>query len=349
MRKKLILLSTLLSLACGEGQPLNTPDQKPDSGIASEVVDSGIAVAPLKESPYLCAIDEAHPAQTKTHSSVVSSNPQKANFSAASAPRKHRQNELKDGILTIYFLTNGWTMHDNDYQDLRNFLRSLAPDTNLILEGYADLRGSEEFNLELGRKRAGGIEELLRSSPKVGKVEMISYGESKPVNTGKDFTSLQANRRVRLVPDKTVIARGFDLLSSDYYLVDQSASMNNPVKEQLSKWQEVQGYRFPKGAEIYAFSTQVNPCTGDLSKTFPRGETPLFTATYDLITRMPAGKSLTVLTDGCNNYGTTSPKEIIDLAKSKGVKVSFIALDSCNRADLENIAGNTGGRTYIPY
>jgi peptidoglycan-associated lipoprotein len=70
------------------------------------------------------------------------------------------------------------------------------PDTSVVLEGNADERGSREYNLALGQKRAVSVKKAL-SILGVGdkQLETISYGEEKPMLEGHDENTWSHNRR----------------------------------------------------------------------------------------------------------------------------------------------------------
>ena len=67
------------------------------------------------------------------------------------------------------------------------------------LEGHADERGTREYNLALGERRANAIANYL-SVNGIGRdrVETVSYGEERPVASGHDEESWAQNRRVEL-------------------------------------------------------------------------------------------------------------------------------------------------------
>ena len=70
----------------------------------------------------------------------------------------------------------------------------------LRLEGHADERGTREYNLALGERRANAVKAYLSAQGAVGRqIEVISYGEEKPAGAGHDEASWAQNRRVDLV------------------------------------------------------------------------------------------------------------------------------------------------------
>ena len=67
------------------------------------------------------------------------------------------------------------------------------------LEGNCDERGSNEYNLGLGQRRADGVKKMLElGGAKKGQLESVSYGEEKPKAAGHDEASWAQNRRTDL-------------------------------------------------------------------------------------------------------------------------------------------------------
>lgn len=67
------------------------------------------------------------------------------------------------------------------------------------LEGHADERGSREYNLALGERRAQTLSDLLiAEGVNSGQIEIISYGEEKPLEEGHEEAFWAQNRRVEL-------------------------------------------------------------------------------------------------------------------------------------------------------
>ena len=70
------------------------------------------------------------------------------------------------------------------------------------LEGHADERGSREYNMALGQRRANAVRKATTALG-VGneRIETISFGEDKPKSTGHDESSWAQNRRVEILYD----------------------------------------------------------------------------------------------------------------------------------------------------
>ena len=90
-----------------------------------------------------------------------------------------------------------------DYQELiAHHGKYLAAnsDMKVRMEGHADERGSREYNVALANRRAQSVRRLLLfQGVNADQVEVISYGEEKPVALEHDEESWRLNRRVELV------------------------------------------------------------------------------------------------------------------------------------------------------
>jgi peptidoglycan-associated lipoprotein len=73
-------------------------------------------------------------------------------------------------------------------------------DKTVVVEGSADERGSREYNLALGQKRAEAVKRALASQGvNAERIEAISYGEERPRNDGHDEKAWADNRRGDIV------------------------------------------------------------------------------------------------------------------------------------------------------
>ena len=106
-----------------------------------------------------------------------------------------------DVSFVLYFSYDGTEIDETTTKQIikhANFMRH-NPTLNLRLEGHADERGTREYNLALGENRALSIKEVLDLYELSSRVEVISFGEEKPVLQHHDENSWQKNRRVEFV------------------------------------------------------------------------------------------------------------------------------------------------------
>ena len=70
------------------------------------------------------------------------------------------------------------------------------PDMSLIIEGHCDERGTREFNIALGERRAYAVKmALIKYGVDEERIETISYGKERPAVIGDDESSWSKNRR----------------------------------------------------------------------------------------------------------------------------------------------------------
>ncbi|MDO6562566.1 peptidoglycan-associated lipoprotein Pal [Amphritea sp. 1_MG-2023] len=73
------------------------------------------------------------------------------------------------------------------------------PSATVVLEGHADERGTREYNMALGERRAQAIARVLTvNGVSSSQIELVSFGEEKPVVMGHNDSSWAQNRRVEL-------------------------------------------------------------------------------------------------------------------------------------------------------
>jgi peptidoglycan-associated lipoprotein len=94
--------------------------------------------------------------------------------------------------------TDATTALKDDVAVIRDILTTY-PSERLVIEGHADDRGSAEYNLALGDKRARAAEEFLGNMGiSQNQLTIISYGKDRPVCTDQTESCWQKNRRAHI-------------------------------------------------------------------------------------------------------------------------------------------------------
>ncbi|MBV0932202.1 peptidoglycan-associated lipoprotein Pal [Marinobacterium weihaiense] len=109
--------------------------------------------------------------------------------------------DLKQLRTVFYFDFDKAVVRQDGFNDLEAHARYLSqnPSASVRLEGHADERGTREYNIALGERRAKSVERLLVvNGASASQVETVSYGEEKPAVLGHDAQSWSQNRRVEL-------------------------------------------------------------------------------------------------------------------------------------------------------
>ena len=98
----------------------------------------------------------------------------------------------------VFFATNKSTLTTASRDTLRKqaaFMRK-KKDLTFTIEGHADERGTREYNLALGERRANAAKDYLMTYGISGnRISVISYGKERPVNSGSSPLAWSQNRR----------------------------------------------------------------------------------------------------------------------------------------------------------
>ena len=102
----------------------------------------------------------------------------------------------------FYFDFDQAVVRRTGHEELNKHAKVLSSDSELRvrLEGHADERGTREYNLALGERRANAVRAyLVAQGAARNQIEGISYGEEKPANKGHSESSWAENRRAEIV------------------------------------------------------------------------------------------------------------------------------------------------------
>lgn len=99
---------------------------------------------------------------------------------------------------TIYFDFDSYEIRSSDARIVnRHSIRLLDSGARVRLEGHADERGSREYNIGLGERRAQAVRRMLMiQGVPATQIATVSFGEERPIEFGSDEAAYAANRRV---------------------------------------------------------------------------------------------------------------------------------------------------------
>jgi len=120
---------------------------------------------------------------------------------AALPPHRDPQSDLSKNSV-VYFAYDRFTIEDAYKPVVEMHSKYLLghPELRVRLEGNADERGSTEYNLALGSKRAFSVQHAMQAlGVKEGQIESVSFGEDRPIAIGHDESSWSQNRRTEIV------------------------------------------------------------------------------------------------------------------------------------------------------
>jgi len=112
---------------------------------------------------------------------------------------------FRANVKDIYFDYDKYDVRNDDESVLSQdaaFLKS-HPDLKVVIGGYCDERGSDEYNLGLGQNRAASAQKVLVATGiPASRIRVISYGKEKPSCTDNTETCWQENRRAGFSLDR---------------------------------------------------------------------------------------------------------------------------------------------------
>jgi peptidoglycan-associated lipoprotein len=200
MRKRIfgcilvLCLAAVVSGGCAKKDVVKGEEQTP----ATKQVPSSAAV-PEPARPMPKTTEPAPLPETPTKEAAVQQEPAKEMVTGQA------QTALESELQKIYFNFDSADLSDASRTALSKNADLLAkqPSVKLRIEGNCDERGSDEYNLALGERRAKAARDyLVNLGVQPDRLSVISYGEEKPADPGHDEAAWAKNRRDEFVITK---------------------------------------------------------------------------------------------------------------------------------------------------
>ena len=196
MRQKILIavgLAGILSIAaCHKAVPVASRPTPPTPAVAA-------APAPAPRATPRPAPVSVTPSQTAQTTRPATMTPQ------VRATLNERLARLEDALFDYDKATirsDATTVLKDDVGVIRDILANY-PSQKLVIEGNADERGSSEYNLALGDKRARAAEEFLTTMGiPDAQLTVISYGKEHPICTDQTEACWQKNRRAHITASR---------------------------------------------------------------------------------------------------------------------------------------------------
>ena len=123
---------------------------------------------------------------------------------AAPAPAVHPLDDPNSPLAkrVVYFDFDRSDVKEEYREILAAHARYLAehPSASVTIEGHADERGTREYNMALGERRAKAVKRLLVAmGASADQISVISYGEERPAALGHDESAWALNRRAEII------------------------------------------------------------------------------------------------------------------------------------------------------
>lgn len=133
--------------------------------------------------------------KTTEEATTAATVPTPAATPSTSADTDFLRNEANN---RVYFRYDAWNISDEAAETLRRQAAWLTanPSVSVVIEGHCDERGTREYNLGLGERRANAVRTFLISAGvDGGRIRTISYGKDKPEVAGSNDEAWSKNRR----------------------------------------------------------------------------------------------------------------------------------------------------------
>jgi len=114
----------------------------------------------------------------------------------------HTSSGFEGRMQDIYFAFDSWSISDAGVGSLEGNAQWLYanPGKSLTIEGHCDQRGTQDYNLVLGKKRAEAAREyLINLGVQAYRVKIVSYGKERPFCHDNHERCFQENRRNHMV------------------------------------------------------------------------------------------------------------------------------------------------------
>ncbi len=181
--RSLMVFALLAAAACGGKKPAETPAPAP----APAPIDSTAIKARMRQ-------DSINAAEARARAAAEA---------AARAAAQLQAQLTAELTATIHF---DYDKSDIKPEDQANLDRKAAilkanPGLSIQIAGNCDNRGSDEYNLALGNRRAAAAQRyLINQGVSASQITIVSYGEERPVNPGNDEAAWAENRNDQFTP-----------------------------------------------------------------------------------------------------------------------------------------------------
>jgi peptidoglycan-associated lipoprotein len=117
------------------------------------------------------------------------------------------QDPVRQALLArvVHFELDSSDIAQSDFALLNAHAQYLSQNAaaRAVLTGHTDERGTREYNMALGERRAKSVQTyLVTNGTRADQIDVVSYGKEKPVNEGHDEAAWAENRRVEISYDK---------------------------------------------------------------------------------------------------------------------------------------------------
>ena len=207
MQQKKVTLAVFVSLALAMGGCSTLKGKKTDD-MANQTNPQGQGVQDANSSVDTNALSEqerlkaAQLAEQQRLKAAQLAEQQRLEEEARLAQERMKQ-EAAQLLATrlVHFEYDSAELSSNDIRTLQAHAQYLKMNTNakVLLAGHADERGTREYNMALGERRANAVQAFFVSNGvKSSQLDTVSFGKEKPLNSASNESAWAENRRVEI-------------------------------------------------------------------------------------------------------------------------------------------------------
>ena len=167
--------------------------------MACTTTDNGVDEAAAKEAAAAQAAADQAARQAEAEKAEVMAMQQREKMEAEQRARDLASLE-QDQVVYFDFDTSNLTSSARAILSKHAAFLAANPNQSVVIEGHCDRRGTPEYNIALGERRAKSVQTyLLNAGVSASQISVVSYGEEKPINTYNTEAAFAENRRGVLV------------------------------------------------------------------------------------------------------------------------------------------------------
>lgn len=172
-----------------------------------------VATAELRRKDILLQAEQQQSEQARSLAASMAGRAQALEQQVSDLQAQETDRGLVLTLGAVLFETGKATLQEGGRRTVTKIAEFLNqyPERNILIEGFTDSTGSEDFNQRLSEQRAEAVKELLvLNGVEANRIEVQGHGEAYPVASNENAAGRQQNRRVEIVIGKENGARVSD-------------------------------------------------------------------------------------------------------------------------------------------
>ncbi len=175
------------------------------ANVSQKQAEATVGSAELRRKDILLQAERQESARARSLAASMAGRAQELEQQVSDLQTEDTERGLVLTLGSVLFETNKATLHTGSQRTVEKVAEFLNqyPERKILIEGFTDSRGSDDYNQQLSEDRAQAVRELLvTSGVDAQRVQVEGYGEEYPVASNDNSAGRQQNRRVEIVISK---------------------------------------------------------------------------------------------------------------------------------------------------